>query len=228
MLWSKIHHSVIIHSDSLIGKNVEIGAYVTIYPNVIIKDNVKIMEGAVIGYPPISTGATKRKIEKTKTPTIIGEGSIVLCNAVIYKDVIIGKNCMICDLSSIREGCRIGDKCIIARGVTINYNTRIGNHVKIMDNSHITGGMIIEDDVFISTLVATTNDNTLGRTKGKKEWESPIIRRGASIGASASILPNIEIGEYAIVGSGSVVTKNVKPYTLVMGVPAKIKRRVTK
>lgn len=207
---NKIHDTAIIHPDCLIGKN------------------VKIFENTSVGFIPICVKVTKRKIQKTFEKTEIGDNTIIYPNTIIYANVKIGKNCLICSGVVIREGCIIGDNCIIANGVTLNYNVKMGNHVKVMDNSHITGNMIIEDDVFISTLVATVNDNTLGRNKGDIEYKAPMIKKGASIGANATLLPNIIIGAYAIVGSGSVVTKNVKPYTLVMGVPAKIKRRVTK
>lgn len=205
------------------GKNVTLKTGAILYNNLILGDNVKIMPGAVIGYPPQGTGATKRKINTAPKITTIGAGSIIMCNAVIYAGATIGKNTMVCDLASIREGCVIGDKCIIARGVTINYNTKIGNRVKIMDNTHITGGMIIEDGVFISCLVATTNDNSMGIGIGHT-CDGPIIRKGARIGAHVTILPGIHIGAYAIVASGSVVTHDVEPYSLVMGIPARVKK----
>lgn len=232
-------HGILIRENNIIGNNVRIGTHsiidkentieenvnirnnVIIYQNVNIGKNVSLMDGAVIGYIPKGTGATKRKINETGSSTNIGNNSAVLCGAVIYNGVHIEKNTMICDFSSIREGCRIGNKCVIARGVTINYDTIIGNNVKIMDNTHITGNMIIEDDVFISTHVSTTNDKNLGRNIGKNKWNGPIIRKGAGIGAGANILPGIEIGEYSIVGAGAVVTKDVPPHTMVMGIPAR-------
>ena len=213
------------------GKNCKIyrGSY--IFPNVILGDNVTVFPNAVIGRPPLSSGATTRRISVEKLlPVLIGDNCVIGSNAVIYMDVKIGKNSMICDTACIREGIRIGDYSIIAMGVTINYNTKIGNRVKIMDNTHLTGNMIIEDDVFIAMLVTTANDNKMGRTPPKieGEWEKkgPIIRRFATIGQGACILPNVEIGENAIVGANSVVTKNVAPKTVVMGIPAVFKRNL--
>jgi acetyltransferase-like isoleucine patch superfamily enzyme len=158
-------------------------------------------------------------------PVTIGDGCVIGAHAVIYHDVAIGRNSMICDTACVREGVRIGEFCVIAMGVTINYDARIGNRVKVMDNSHVTGNMIVEDDVFIGPLVATANDNTLGRLlRSTAEMTGPIVRRGASVGQGACLNPSVEIGEEAVIGSGAVVTRHVPPRTLVAGVPARVVR----
>jgi acetyltransferase-like isoleucine patch superfamily enzyme len=203
-----------------------------LFPNVILGDNVTIFPGAVIGRPPLSTGATTRRVETTSLPPVrIADNCIVGANAVIYADVEVKNNTMICDTACIREGCRIGSFCVIAMGVTINYNTRIGDRVKVMDNTHLTGNMIIENDVFIWMLVTTANDNLMGRKPPAEvgQWlgKGPVIQRFATIGQGACILPGVEIGENAIVGANSVVTKNVQPRSLVMGIPARFKRHLT-
>jgi acetyltransferase-like isoleucine patch superfamily enzyme len=153
----------------------------------------------------------------------IGNGCVVSPNVVIYSDVKIGKNTLLGDNASIREGCRIGDKCLISRNVSINYNTLIGNNTKVMDNTHLTGNMIIGNEVFISCLVATTNDNYIGKKGFHKKMKGPVIEDNASIGAGANLLPNTKIGHDAIVAAGAVVTKDVEPETVVMGVPARTK-----
>ncbi len=214
------------------GKNCRIYDGAILFPNVILGDNVTIFPGAVIGRPPLFTGATTRKIETTSLLTVrIDDNCIVGANAVIYADVEIKNNTMICDTACIREGCRIGSFSVIAMGVTINYNTKIGDRVKVMDNTHLTGNMIIEDGVFIGMLVTTANDNLMGLKPPKAEgaWleKDPVVRRFATIGQGACILPGIEIGENATVGANSVVTKNVEPRSLVMGIPARFKRYLT-
>lgn len=220
---SNISSKATIHHRVKIGKNVIIKDFVVIYPNVEIGDNVEVMEGAVIGRLPKGAGATSRKITSEFLPVIIGKNSVISCNAIIYTDVMIGEGTLIADGASVREQCRIGNNCIISRSVTINYNTKIGNRTKIMDNTHITGNMSIGDDVFISVLVATTNDNNIG-TKGydEEKIKGPTILNNVLIGAGANLLPGIVIGEHSIVGAGSVVTKSVPEYKVVMGIPAKI------
>ena len=147
--------------------------------------------------------------------------------AVLYRGTGIGEATLIGDLASIREECSVGANTVIARLVSINYHTRIGRHVKIMDNTHITGNMLIEDGVFISVLVSTTNDSEMDRRKHTHgDFRGPSILRGASIGASATILPGITIGEYAMVGAGSHVCRNVPPRKVVIGTPARVVRDV--
>lgn len=194
-----------------------------IYPNVYIGYNVTIFPGAVIGRPPLSSGATKRIIRPDKLPTtVISNNCIIGANSVIYKGVQIGKNTMICDTACVRELVTIGKNSLIAQGVTINVSTKIGDNVKIMDNCHITGNSIIEDDVFIGMLTTSANDNSMGTGHIRLEYQKgPIIRRGAKIGQGSCLLPNITIGENAIVGANSVVTKDVLKDEIVMGIPAK-------
>jgi len=92
-----------------------------------------------------------------------------------------------------------------------------------MDNTHITGDMAIEDDVVVSVLVSTTNDNAMGAKGWHDAIHGPIIRKGASIGVGANLLPSVEVGRSAIVGASSVVTRNVPDYALVMGVPSRFR-----
>lgn len=218
-----ISKTAIIYEGAVIAGSAIINDYVIIYPNVIIQDNVEVMDHAVIGRLPKSASTSKRAVQKDYEKTVIGENSVISPGAVIYTDVMIGRGTMVGDNASIREGCRIGDGCIIARNVSVNYNTTIGDATKIMDNAHITGNMVIEDHVFISVLVATTNDNLIGKGEYSDEREKgPYIKRGATIGAAANLLPAITIGENALVAAGSVVTKDVPDNKVVMGIPAKI------
>jgi len=219
---TRIHEFAIVRENVILGNNVIIHPHVIIDANVIIEDNVEIFPGSYIGKKPNSAGATSRS--PTFQPhLLIQKNCAIGPYAVIFYDVEIGENTLIGDGASIREQCRIGDRCIISRHVTINYHTVIGHRVKIMDLTHLTGNMIIEDDVFISTLVASANDNNMNKEScfSVNIWKGPHIKKGASIGANATLLPGVCIGQHAVVGAGAVVSKDVKAYTLVMGVPAR-------
>ena len=210
------------------GKNCKVYRGAVLFPNVVLGDNVTVFPGAVIGRPPLSTGATRLGETWDSLPPVeIGSECVIGANAVIYADVEMGSNSMVCDTACIRERCRVGSFCVIAQGVTINYNTRIGNHVRVMDNTHLTGNMVVEDRAFVGPLVSTTNDNLMGRRKESYQPRGPIIRRFATIGQGSCILPGLEIGENAIVGANAVVTKDVAPRTVVMGAPARFVRNVT-
>jgi acetyltransferase-like isoleucine patch superfamily enzyme len=198
-----------------------------------IGNNVTIFPGAVLGRPPVSTKAQMRRVSNERIPPlIIGGNCVIGANSVIYRGTKIGNDTLVGDGVCIREKVIIGDSCIIAMGVTINYNTRVGDRVKIMDNTHITGNMIVEDDVFISTHVTTTNDNSMGREAAlnipvdQRKRQGPIIRRNATIGQAACILPAVEVGENTIVGANAVVTKSLPPRVMALGIPARVVREL--
>jgi len=211
--------------NTIIGENCRIGNNVTLYPNTVLESNVVVLDGSVIGRPPIPTKSIMRPVNTKLPPTAIRNGSVIGANVVIYEGVVIGSDTLVGDLSSIREECSIGKDCVIARLVTINYNTTIGDRVRIMDNAHLTGNMLVEDDVFISIMVSTANDNTIVEKQGQSGYGShvhgPIIRQFATVGVGAILLPGVEIGKGAIVAAGAVVTKDVAANTMVMGIPAK-------
>lgn len=140
----------------------------------------------------------------------------------------IGKNTKIWNLAQVRENAEIGENCIISKNVYIDENVRIGNNCKIQNNVNVYHGVIIEDDVFCGPSMTFTND--LFPRAFNKDWKitNTVVKRGASIGANATIVCGVTIGEYAMVGAGSVVTKDVEPYTLVAGNPAKFIRKIEK
>ena len=224
----KISDTAIIYPGVTIGDHVVIHDYVVIYPEVVIQDGVEIFDHCVIGKPPRTAGSSKRKVNQNYKKTIIGKETVLSVGCVIYTGTVIGEKTLLGDHASLREDCVVGSNCILARNVSVNYNTQIGDFTKIMDNTHITGNVLIEDHVFISTLVATTNDNLMGKGKefDEKREVGPHIKHGATIGAAANILPAVTVGINAIVGAGSVVTRDVPDEKVVMGIPARVVRDV--
>ena len=143
----------------------------------------------------------------------------------IIKNIKLGKNTKIYDQVNL-YGCEIGDNTKIDAFVYIEAGVKIGKNVKIRPFTFIPEGVEIEDEVFIGPGVIFTNDK-YPRVKGPWRLLRTRVKRGASIGAGAVILPGITIGEHAIVAAGSVVTKDVPPYAIVAGNPAKIIGYVT-
>ncbi len=129
----------------------------------------------------------------------------------------------------VREGVVIGANCIVGKGVYVDTGVVVGNNVKIQNGALLYHGLTIDDGVFIGPLACFTNDRLPraitpdGRLKTDADWEvGPIhVCRGASIGAGAVILPNVTIGEFAMVAAGAVVTRSVPPHALVLGTPAR-------
>jgi UDP-2-acetamido-3-amino-2,3-dideoxy-glucuronate N-acetyltransferase len=156
----------------------------------------------------------------------------------IHKTSKIDKTASVWNWVKVREKAEIGKNCILAKGVYVGKGVVIGNNVKIQNNVSIYEGVVIEDGVFIGPHVVFANDrypsaiNSDGKLKSEKDWklEKTTVRFGASIGANATILPGITIGKYALIGAGSVVTKNVPDFGLAYGNPAKLikKKKVGK
>lgn len=144
--------------------------------------------------------------------------------AVIDQNVKIGKNTKIWHFSHILKNSRIGKNVIIGQNVSIGPDVVIGNNVKIQNNVSVYKGVTLEDDVFCGPSAVFTNvTNPRAFIERKNEFKKTIVRKGATIGANATIICGNEIGKYALVAAGAVVSKNVPSYAIYAGVPAKAK-----
>jgi UDP-2-acetamido-3-amino-2,3-dideoxy-glucuronate N-acetyltransferase len=140
--------------------------------------------------------------------------------AVIDPGAKVGEGTHIWHFCHIMPQAVIGENCNIGQNVFIDNNVTIGNSVKIQNNVSVYNGVILEDDVFIGPSAVFTNViNPRSFVDRKAEFRKTIIRKGATIGANATIISGIEIGEYAMIGAGSVVTKNVLSHAMITGVP---------
>ncbi len=141
--------------------------------------------------------------------------------AEVSERAVIGKDSKIWNQVQIRENVHIGEDCIISKNVYIDRDVTIGDRVKIQNNVNVYCGVTIEDDVFCGPSMTFTND--MYPRAFSEDWEitGTLVKKGASIGANATVRCGIVIGEYAMIGAGSVVTKDVKPYALMIGNPAK-------
>lgn len=142
--------------------------------------------------------------------------------AVIDEGAIIGKGTKIWHFSHIMTGCEIGENCNIGQNVVVSPGVRLGRNVKVQNNVSIYTGVICEDDVFLGPSMVFTNVvNPRSNVNRRGQYTQTIVRRGASIGANATIVCGHDIGEFAFIGAGAVVTKEVLPYALVVGNPAR-------
>ena len=136
----------------------------------------------------------------------------------------IGEGTKIWHFAQVREGAKIGKNCIVGKSVYIDAEVEIGNGVKIQNFVSVYKGVRIEDDVFVGPSVTFTNDRYPRSFQWDEEKIIPtVVKRGASIGANSTIICGVTIGEYAMIGAGSVVTKDFPDYGFVMGNPARLK-----
>ncbi len=134
----------------------------------------------------------------------------------------IGKGTKIWHFSHVMSGSEIGENCNIGQNVVISPGVKLGRNVKVQNNVSIYTGVICEDDVFLGPSMVFTNIiNPRSAIIRKDQYAATIVEKGASIGANSTIICGNKIGSYAFIGAGAVVTKNVKPYALVVGNPAR-------
>lgn len=144
--------------------------------------------------------------------------------AVIDEGCEIGKGVRIWHFSHLMPGCRIGDDCSIGQNVFIGSNVILGRNVKVQNNVSIYEGVICEDDVFLGPSMVFTNViNPRSAVVRKDEYKQTVVRKGATIGANATIVCGNEIGSYAFIGAGTVITKPVPAYALITGNPGRQK-----
>jgi len=180
----------------------------------IIGEGAQIFEPVTIGFP------SRENIGKAGYPgTTIGHHAILRSGTIIYCDVIIGNYFQSGHNTLIREKTRIGDRTAIGTATVIDGNTSIGNDVSLQSLVYIPTNTTIGNHVFIGPNAVLTNDRypPSGCLKG------PVVKTGAAIGANATILPGVCIGEGALVAAGSIVTRDVPDYMMAVGTPARMK-----
>ncbi len=203
-----------------------VGEYFKIYGRGSIGKNAIIGERVIIGYPTtdilkIAASSGKSLDDMDFIGAIVGDNAVIRSNSTIYCDVKIGEDLRTGHNILIREKTVIGNKALIGTNTIIDGHTTIGNNVSIQGNVYIPLNVTIEDNVFIGPCAVLTNDKYPIRKKS--DLRGPILRRGASIGANATVLPEVEIGEGAMVAAGALVPKDVPPWKLAVGFPAKIR-----
>ena len=157
-------------------------------------------------------------------------------SADVSEDAVIGERTSIWNWVQVRENAEIGADCVLSKGVYIDKDVVIGNKVKIQNNVSVYHGVTIEDGVFVGPHVCFTNDlnpravNAIFELATEDQWieTKTIIKKGSSIGANTTIIAGITIGEFVLIGAGSVVTCDIEPFALAYGNPAKVTGKVNK
>lgn len=178
----------------------------------------RIDPGASVGYAPL------RSIKDQMT--IIGDNAVCLSGSVMYQGCRVGDGLIIAHHAIIREENVIGNNFNLWAHSVIDYGCQIGDNVKIHSHVYVAQFSVIEDNVFIAPGAILSNDPHPGCTNSWECLKGPVIRKGAQIGAHVTILPGITVGEDALIGAGSVVTKDVPADAVVYGNPAKVIKKI--
>ncbi len=217
---SFIHPTAQIDSSVRMLDNVTVHAYAVIHGPSLLCEGVTVWDHAVIGRPGQRPGR-----DPERGFTYIDKDAVIGAGATIYHSVYIGKRVLVGDGARIRESCEIREDCIIGSNCTFQNNVTMLRGARVIDLSHITAGVFIGEDAFVSTGVLTMNDNAFNgnNPQGDPILRAPVIGHRASVGGGAILLPGTNIGNDAVVGAGAVVTKDVPEGKTVVGIPAKIR-----
>ncbi|HXD16111.1 MAG TPA: DapH/DapD/GlmU-related protein [Vicinamibacterales bacterium] len=191
-----------------------------IYKNVSLGDGSTVEDFSLVGVAP-------RGAQDGELPTTIGERAVIRSHTVIYAGNVIGRNFQTGNKVNIRESNRIGDNVSIGTLSVVEHHVDIGNNVRIHTQVFIPEFSVLEDGCWIGPNVVLTNAKYPLSPGVKDSLVGPVIRRNAKIGANATLLPGVVIGEGALVGAGAVVVRDVPPGAVVVGNPARVIRHVS-
>lgn len=204
----------------------EIGGHVIVHAGTVIGEGVRLQDGCVVG-KPLALGVHSSSSPAGGLPgAVIGAGATIGAGAVLVAGARIGERCVVADQAHVRERVAIGPETVVGRAASVENDVRIGARVRLQSNAYITAWSVVEDDVFVAPGVLLTNDPTAGRRRAGQALEGAQLRRACRVGGGAVLLPGVEVGEEAFVGAGAVVTRDVPPRALVVGVPARVVREL--
>jgi acetyltransferase-like isoleucine patch superfamily enzyme len=221
----RVAPGAVVYRNARIGAGSVIGAGAVIHAGTEIGSGCTIEEGAVLGKTP-RLRAGSHAAGATLAPLVLEDDVTVCCGAVLYAGARIGAGAIVGDQAQVRERSSIGPGSVVGRGSAVDFGAIVGARASIQTGVYVTAEAIVEDDVFLGPGVLTTNDDTMARHPRGDRLRGPVFRRACRVGGGAVIVPGVEIGEEAFVAAGAVVTRDVGPREVVMGVPARVVRRV--
>jgi len=217
---------LVLSPTAQVGAGVRFGANVVVHDDVVIGDGVTVEDGAVLGKGPRLAPGSAAAAAGGSAPLRIGDGATICCNAVVFTGAQIGPRAIVGDQAYVRERAVIGERTVIGRGSAVDNDVTVGARVSVQTSVYLTAFSVVEDDVFVGPCAMTTNDDAMGRIAPGTPLRGAVLRRACRIGGGAVLVPGVEVGEEAFVAAGAVVTRDVAPRAVVMGVPARVVRDV--
>lgn len=218
-------HGLVLSPAAIVGDGVVFGAHVTVHGSTILGAGCRIQDGAVLGKPP-ALGPSSTAPREDLAALVVEAGATVCAGAVVLAGARIGKGAIVGDQAFVRERAIVGAETVIGRGATVDNDVELGARVRLQTNVYLTAYSVVEDDVFVGPAATTTNDDAMARHPPDEPLRGATLRRACRIGAGSVLLPGVEVGEEAFVAAGAVVTRDVPPRTVVVGVPARVLREV--
>ncbi len=206
--------------------SVELGARVTIHAGTRIGEHARVQDGAVLG-KPLALGPRSTASRDEPPPLVVGSAATVGAAAVVVAGAELGAGCVVADQAHVRERVSVGERSTVGRGAAVENDVWIGADVRIQTGCYVTAFSVIEDEVFVGPCATTTNDNTLGRRPAGMALTGATLRHGCRVGAAAVLLPGVEVGAEALVAAGALLTRDVPPRAVAMGIPARIVRELS-
>ena len=215
----------VIHGGARIGPGANVGSGAVVHAGTAVGEGCVIEDGAVLGKRPRLRAASSAAGAAIGA-LVLEPGVTVCCGAVVYAGAYVSSGAIIGDQVQVRENARIGANSVVGRGSSVDFGAQVGERVLIQTGVYVTGGSVVEDDVFLGPGVLTTNDHTMGRHPRGESLLGPTFRRACRVGGGAVLVPGVVIGEEAFVAAGALVTRDVGDHEVVMGVPARVVRHV--
>jgi acetyltransferase-like isoleucine patch superfamily enzyme len=207
-----------------IGPGVSFGAYVVVHAGTVIGEGCVIEDHAVLGKRPrLAPGSSAAGAVGGLR---LGAEAKVCCGAVVFAGADIGAGAIVGDQAYVRERSRVGPGSVIGRGSVVDNDVQVGARVRVQTSVYLTAFTVVEDDVFVGPGATTTNDDTMNRHGPERPLRGAILRRACRVGGGTVLTPGVEVGAEAFVAAGAVVTRDVPPGAVVMGVPARVLREV--
>ena len=225
MQLSELAPGLVLGDRVQLGDGVRLGAHVVIHDDSVIGNRCEIQDGVVLGKPPkLARHSTASR--EAPAPLVLESDVVVCANAVVFAGAHVATGAILGDQSYVRERARIGERTLVRRNSAIDLNVTIGARVRIQTDVYIAAFAEVEDDVFVGPGVKTTNDDTMSRHGPEYALRGCVLRRACRVGGAVTLCPGVEVGEEAFVAAGAVVTRDVAPGSVVMGVPARPVREV--
>jgi acetyltransferase-like isoleucine patch superfamily enzyme len=228
-------HAVFVPADAQgISRPVEIGArctvgpFAVIYGGVVIGANTRIEEHVILGKPEQGY-AVGHSYPGAGTATVVGPSAVIRAGAVVYAGVEIGPATVVGHHTLLRSFVVVGEDTQLGHNLTVERASRIGSQVRCSPGSHLTSSCVLADRVFLGAGVRTVNDRYLIWRDPERQplLVAPSFEYGARVGSGVTVLAGVSIGEHALIGAGSVVTRDIPSGATAFGVPARIRGAVT-